>query len=168
MNAMSITHTTIIFDDEDEIADMVTAIARQLGHSAVAVTDEHAFVREYSSSAELIVLDLSMPDFDGIEAIDFLARTEYRGNLVLMSGSTFKFLEIARKLATSKGLQVVSTLEKPFSVAQIMGALELAAGTPSNHERSSDTSGSQMVCDRRQMNLPFRGASYGTSTEGDE
>lgn len=124
---MTADQQTVVFDDEHDVAEMIAEIAIQLGHRAVPVTERRGFLGALGPSTRMIVLDLSMPDFDGFEAIEHLVQAGYDGGLILISGDARGYLEIAEKLAAGRGLDVVTTLEKPFTVSAMRDALSLRA-----------------------------------------
>ena len=68
----------------------------------------------------LVLSDLDMPGLSGEEVARAAARLPHAPRIVLMSGDLSR-LELARGLAQA-------TLEKPFSVTDLMSVLEAAPG----------------------------------------
>jgi EAL domain-containing protein (putative c-di-GMP-specific phosphodiesterase class I)/CheY-like chemotaxis protein len=113
----------LVVDDEREMADFVANVARRIGFDAAAAETASDFAREYTSGVDIIVLDLFMPEMDGIEIIRFLAENKSRAKLILMSGVDRSILTSAEKLAAESGLDVIAALGKPFRKSELQEAL---------------------------------------------
>ncbi len=78
---------------------------------------------------DIIVLDIIMPDRDGLELIGALAKAGYRGQLVLVSGAEDLFLKMAAKSASDRGLALGATLSKPCRAEELKQVLRKAAAS---------------------------------------
>ncbi len=67
----------------------------------------------------LLVIDLMMPDVDGIEVIRYLSDRGHTAEVVLISGYDKKVLNVAAQLATTLGLHVRAALQKPLNRGQL-------------------------------------------------
>ena len=115
----------LVVDDEPKIADFLATVARDAGwladtaasHAAIdaCLTTEHP---------DLIVTDLAMPGYDGIEFIRWLADLPYRGKLMVISGCDRAVLGASVDLASLYGLDVVAFAEKPINAAQFESVLQ--------------------------------------------
>lgn len=70
-----------------------------------------------------ILLDVVMPDMDGIEVIQAIGRTGCQAPVVIVSGSSKQLLTMAEILGSTCGAVVVGTLQKPFSVDELLSVL---------------------------------------------
>lgn len=68
---------------------------------------------------DLLILDLTMPDFDGIEVMTTLANFNCRIPIFLVSGWWPETLELAAALGRGIGLYIVGAYEKPFDIAEV-------------------------------------------------
>ena len=64
---------------------------------------------------DVLICDIFMPDMDGIELIGELVKRQFKGGLVFVSGVNRDMLEVAKDIATLKGLRVLATFVKPIS-----------------------------------------------------
>jgi EAL domain-containing protein (putative c-di-GMP-specific phosphodiesterase class I)/CheY-like chemotaxis protein len=116
--------TILVIDDEEDIGEFVCAIAGNLGLTCVATSDAASLPELLTPDVSLILLDLMMPDMDGVEALRLLGELRCKAGIVLMSGISKRVLETAEKLANTLGLIVAGRLEKPFQVAELQQLLK--------------------------------------------
>lgn len=123
----------IVIDDEADLAGFVCDVAEQAGFKTEQYNDAELFRTQYDKSATVIVLDLIMPEVDGIEIIRFLAETGSDALLVLMSGFDSSVLHSAQKLAAEQGLNIVGSLNKPFRHDELHQLLSQLSILPKHH-----------------------------------
>lgn len=105
----------LILDDDDRIRRLLTLLVQDLGLPARGVDNFEGFKEALNPSTGLVVLDLSMPDVDGVEVIRHLALIGFKGRLVVVSGAEQRVLDSVELLAQRSGLSIAGTLRKPFS-----------------------------------------------------
>lgn len=114
----------LVVDDEPEVARQIRRIAEEIGFEVTAATDAAAFRRAYAGGdPTVIVLDIVMPDTDGIELVNWLAEQRANAALILVSGFDPRYLGAAAEIATNKGLDVIAALTKPLDTATFRAAL---------------------------------------------
>jgi|SRR5687768_14506341 CheY-like chemotaxis protein len=98
-----------------------------MGHAVEVVTAPSRFMKTYLLfEAEIILLDIVMPEVDGLEIVRWLANVNYAGRIVLMSGSE-KCMDLAGRLAAAHLCMRVSKLPKPFQLNQLERVIFQAA-----------------------------------------
>ena len=78
---------------------------------------------------DIIALDIVMPQRDGIELIGALAKADYRGQLILVSGADEIYLKMAATTARARGLALSATLRKPCRTEELRQAFRKAAAS---------------------------------------
>jgi EAL domain-containing protein (putative c-di-GMP-specific phosphodiesterase class I)/CheY-like chemotaxis protein len=118
----------LICDDDPQIGRLIAQVASSMGYAVKEVNSigELGAILDTWSPA-CVVLDLLMPEGDGIEGIKLLADRLTAVRLVLMSGIGARVLESARRTAQAYGLKDIAILPKPFRLDQVRALLAGAA-----------------------------------------
>lgn len=134
---------SLILDDEKLTAQTIARMTSRLGCDAKFVDDPEGFFEIHEQwRPDVIVLDLKMPQMDGVEVIQKLAAMGTDAKLILASGGQPKLLELAEAAAREHGLSITGCLPKPFSssvLAKIMAdtRAEIDAPKPRTVEEAS-------------------------------
>src|SRR3569833_3194865 len=113
----------VLIDDDRVVGEVVSGLASAMGlHCAVTRTPDE-FFRHIGAETGVILLDLVMPEMDGIEILRLLGERNCKARIILMSGINIRVIETAKKLAQSLGLTVVGHLQKPFPIPQLQQML---------------------------------------------
>ena len=113
----------VLIDDDRVVGEIVSALAKAMGLQCDVTRTPEDFFGRIGSDTSLILLDLVMPEMDGIEILRLLGERNCRARIVLMSGINIRVIETAKKLAQSLGLCVVGHLQKPFPITQLQELL---------------------------------------------
>jgi CheY-like chemotaxis protein len=114
----------LVVDDEPDFAQFVSSAARELGYVTHICTQSKEFRRIYAEFAPThIVLDVVMPDIDGIEIMQWLATQGSTARVVITTGYNPQYAKMAGLVGADRGLQAVKTLTKPVRLADLRAAL---------------------------------------------
>ncbi len=111
-----------IVDDEPAFVRAIVRQLRSLGyHDVFGHSSAKGALESLDSGAApgAILLDLNMPEIDGIQFLRSLANRKFGGALVLMSGEDQRVLQTADRLAVGHELHVLGTLAKPFGTREL-------------------------------------------------
>lgn len=128
--------SVLIIDDDVDICDVIAASIDDAGHCSEVAVGEKDIRRRVASDWACIIIDLTMPGFDGIEVLRLLADTDNRSPIILISGFSKQILEAAQRLAEHRGLNIVGTLTKPIQL-DLLDAVVESAITASRLARTS-------------------------------
>lgn len=127
----------LVIDDEEDICDLIAEIGMRGGLDVRTLSNpENVLATLAEFTPDFIMLDLMMPNTDGVELLRLLAEHIKEAKLCLISGSDTRVLNSARRLGSAHGLNVIAALEKPLSVSvlsslfdQIIAGGQEAGGT---------------------------------------
>lgn len=109
--------SVLVLDDEPFMLKLLGRMLANLGFSEVTACDSGRGALESldrtNNPPDLILLDLNMPEMDGVEFVRRLAERRYAGSLILASGEDERMLQSAEKLARAHRLTVLGSLRKP-------------------------------------------------------
>lgn len=115
----------IIVDDEPAVADALSGLLRARGHATETFLRPRKFVERLPLSDDTcVVLDLNMPDMDGMEVLGHLRRANSRCRVIVLTG----YGDIPKAVAAIKG-GATDFLEKPVDDQVLFKAIEDAAPT---------------------------------------
>ncbi|MGH8216150.1 MAG: EAL domain-containing response regulator [Rhodanobacteraceae bacterium] len=118
----------LILDDEPAVAQTVAFCAERHGFTVRMSESTEAFFDDVASfEPSHIIIDLLMPDMDGVEVLRNLAANECGANIIMMSGMGSKVLESAQRVGLERGLGITGILPKPFKPAELRTLLDADA-----------------------------------------
>lgn len=120
---MSSSDRIVLIDDDQVVGEIVSALAKAMGLPCDVTRTPEEFFDRVGPETSVILLDLVMPEMDGIEILRLLGERNCKARIILMSGINIRVIETAKKLAQSLGLSVVGHLQKPFPIAQLQELL---------------------------------------------
>lgn len=123
----------LIVDDEVEICELLKEVGEQCGYESTYLTSGGEFYKVIQDiNPTFIILDLNIPDHDGIELLRFLAQENSIATIVLESGQDEKILSISTKLGQDMGLSMERYFQKPLRLQEIKDLLIKSKGRSSH------------------------------------
>ncbi len=117
--------TLLVVDDEPDFAAFVGRVARERGYRVTIVTDPRDFKAAYDSAKpDVIVVDIIMPEIDGLELVKWLANRQCAARLIIVTGYIDLYVRMAEALGVASGLRFERSMTKPVSYS------DLCAGIP--------------------------------------
>lgn len=117
----------LIIDDEPDFADMLKCALMRMGHEiAVAKNGREGMEIARARHPAVVITDILMPQFDGIETIRALKVMLPETRIVAVSGGHERGMDY---LGAAEAFGADFMLHKPFRPKEIVGAVErLLAG----------------------------------------
>lgn len=116
--------SVLIVDDDDQIRRLMRATMEQAGyHVSEGRNGREGLLRYRTTPADVVVMDILMPEKDGLESIIELRQEFPDAKVIAITGGSAKmnvpdFLDVAKVLGANR------TLHKPFSMAEFLAAVE--------------------------------------------
>jgi|KBSMisStandDraft_5_1062788.scaffolds.fasta_scaffold08907_1 EAL domain-containing protein (putative c-di-GMP-specific phosphodiesterase class I)/CheY-like chemotaxis protein len=120
---MSAADNIVLIDDDRVVGEIVSGLANSMGLQCSVTRTPDQFFQRIGPETSVIILDLVMPEMDGIEILRLLGERNCKARIILMSGINIRVIETAKKLAQSLGLSVIGHLQKPFPIPQLQQML---------------------------------------------
>ncbi len=118
----------LVLDDEPFILKLLGRILANLGFSQVTACDSGRVALEWidrpNSPPDMILMDLNMPEMDGVEFVRHLVERRYTGSLILISGEDERMLQTAEKLILEHKISILGYLRKPVKPEDLSALLD--------------------------------------------
>ncbi len=141
MNSTSIIKI-LILDDDTFMLKLLTRMLAKQGYTSVSSCDNGRDALKKIDNADtcpdLILLDLNMPDMDGIEFVRYLVDRQYHGDLILVSGEDERMLKTAEKLVHAHKIPMLGYLHKPVNPDKLSEILNKWESHSSENQPKSD------------------------------
>jgi EAL domain-containing protein (putative c-di-GMP-specific phosphodiesterase class I)/ActR/RegA family two-component response regulator len=132
----------LIIDDDPSICRFISRVCSRSGFDPIVASNPGDFATAIQNRSLLLVItDLQMPDFDGIEFMRMLADARTDVPVVILSGFDPRVLHTAEAFGRSIGLTIVDALQKPLSVPALRDLLETVAGNAAEHPETELATG---------------------------
>ena len=118
--------TVYLIDDDPAMLVLLTETIKPLGLTTKSYTRAKQFFKQVSSfdADSVLVLDLLIPEIDGIEVMKQLAEMRNPPSLILISGRGTELLNSAEKLGRSYKLKILGCLNKSDMTEKFQQLLE--------------------------------------------
>lgn len=115
----------MVIDDDEQLRRMLQQMLEREGHEVACIGDGLEAVRRFKEvPADLVITDITMPGWDGIETMKELHKVSPELKVIVISGGGQRFPEIFLPMAKQAG--AYSTLKKPFSRSDLLQVVEEA------------------------------------------
>jgi DNA-binding response OmpR family regulator len=115
----------LLVEDDDEVRSVLKTLLQEEGHDVSEAAEGNAALEQFlNMTADLVVMDIVMPDKEGLETIIDLKRTHPDVKIMAMSGggrtSPQDYLDMAKRLGA------IEVIAKPFSIDDFLRCVNRA------------------------------------------
>lgn len=126
----------LVVDDEPAICKVIERVATPLGYAVRTLNHSASFLKTLTDfEPSLLILDLKMPDADGVQLLQQLRDGKSEAQVIVISGMDQRVLNTAEKLGRSQGLKMAGVLQKPLQRAELERHLTQAMNACRVHSR---------------------------------
>ncbi|MDX8412860.1 MAG: EAL domain-containing response regulator [Mariprofundales bacterium] len=106
----------VIIEDNDHVAKSVALLSNNLGFNTEHYATANDFLATTTTTItpQIILLDLGLPDNDGISLLDHIQHHFASSQIIIMSGMDQSIIHAAEQLIQTRGLLLLGSLHKPF------------------------------------------------------
>jgi DNA-binding response OmpR family regulator len=113
----------LVVDDRPELGEVVRRAAESIGYEVKVTVHANEFMRVFEEfDPTVVVLDIVMPDIDGIELVKWLYERGTDAKVFVTTAFNSHYAQMAEALGEAKGLDV-SFIKKPFRITELREAL---------------------------------------------
>jgi EAL domain-containing protein (putative c-di-GMP-specific phosphodiesterase class I) len=127
--------SVMVIDDDPLTCALIINMLKKLGMTQVtAYEGGHTALQSlgaWNHASNLILLDLDMPEMDGVEFVRHLVARSYAGSLILISGLDARILRTAENWVRTNKINILGSMHKPIypeSLADLLGRWTPYAG----------------------------------------
>ncbi|HEY7886164.1 MAG TPA: EAL domain-containing protein [Cellvibrionaceae bacterium] len=122
----------LVVDDDAFTLNLLRKALVNLGFAQITTcqsgADALVALDAMACPVDIILLDLKMPQMDGIEFARHLVERHYNGNVLLISGADERMLAGVEKLLLAQHINVIGNLQKPILPKQLATKMTLLTG----------------------------------------
>jgi two-component system response regulator MtrA len=115
----------LVIDDQASITKVVDLVASKIGLEVKTVNDPLRALDAYIDfQPDIVILDMIMPEKDGVDVLNEMLLTGIKTRIILTSGFSESYLRLAEGVARFHDNDRIFVLKKPFRRDELVGKLE--------------------------------------------
>jgi EAL domain-containing protein (putative c-di-GMP-specific phosphodiesterase class I)/ActR/RegA family two-component response regulator len=115
----TLTHRLLVIDDDESVAELLGDIAFGHGFAADVANTSADIDRLAGSGHDLVLLDLTLGDTDGLQVMRLLRKRQPGVALILLTGADRTVLTSAQRVAELSGFRVIGACSKPVDIDEL-------------------------------------------------
>lgn len=143
----------LVLDDDQFILSYIRAILKSYDDASfhARATDALDAIDSGADAPDIVILDLNMPEMDGIQLVSVLQDRNFQGSVILISGVDQRLLETSTAIVARHNIRVLGWLSKPVvaeKLLQLVSAWKPEDGSSTRPTRTQFSSGELSIAMR--------------------
>ena len=114
----------LVIDDDPAVLVTVDLVLKRAGHGVTTTINAYRGLEQLERGAfDLVIVDLFMPEMDGLEAITQISRRHPKLPIIVLSGHAFEATAAARPDFLALEPRAHLSLQKPFRPSDLLDAV---------------------------------------------
>lgn len=145
----------LMLDDDAFMLELLGQLLTGLGYEQL-VYHTNGFealeaINKPDAMPDVILLDINMPDMDGVEFVRHLGERQFAGHLILVSGEDELMLRATERLARFYNLKIRGHLSKPPKVAELAALIDQAKSMMARKVKDSSGLSNRRTYDAEEL-----------------
>lgn len=123
--------SVLIVEDDDFSQEVLLGMLENWGvvdvHTATDGHDGLQVLSNMSRPPDFLICDILMSGMDGMKFLTELAKLQFKGGIILVSGIDTEILAIAKQVVNADGLNMVGAFVKPIKKDDLAKAIGIAS-----------------------------------------
>lgn len=124
--------SVLVVEDSKVQREYMLGLCRDFGITELMAAENGQIaldiIETESTQFDILICDLEMPGIDGIELIHLLAARKQRSAILIVSGREASLISAVELMATTEGLHVLGSMQKPVQRNTLIDMLQLYKG----------------------------------------
>ena len=114
----------LVVDDDAPTCTLFRRISERMGYEVQTCQSAVAGQKAVADfDPHVILLDLIMPDIDGIEMVRWLTGVGFEGRVIMISGYSDSYLDAAVTMLQARGIEDSHSVPKPVDLERLRGLI---------------------------------------------
>jgi len=123
----------LLIDDDICFAGFFSDAIAHFGFTCEVLNDSMQIGEHDMHSYSHVVIDLLMPNYDGLQILEHLKKVDYRGYISVVSGQDQSVLKSAQEVCRMHQLAFHTALQKPFDLSHLERLTRAIPSTTTAH-----------------------------------
>lgn len=156
--------SVLVVEDSKTQREYILGLCRDFGITTLAGAEDGQaaldLIEQEIQQFDILICDLEMPGIDGIELIHLLAARKQRSAILIVSGREAALISAVELMATTEGLHVLGSIQKPVQRHTLVDMLQLYKGRVESKQQINMASPVQYSLSQTDLELALQQSQF--------